>query len=55
VVRPAFDRAVEKDLHDYFDRYLSMSMDHFAFSEAELADQNRFRALVHPTKKGHGS
>jgi len=55
VVRPAFDRAVEKDLRGYFDRYLSMSMDHFAFSEAELADQNRFRALVQPTQKGHGS
>jgi len=55
VVRPEYDRAVEKDLRGYFDRYLAMRMDHFAFSEAELADQNRFRALVHGTREGGGS
>ncbi|HLF59159.1 MAG TPA: formylmethanofuran dehydrogenase subunit A [Alphaproteobacteria bacterium] len=55
VVRPSFDRAIEKDLRDYFDRYLAMSMDHFAFSEAEIADQHRFRALPHPLRTGDGS
>ncbi len=52
VVRPEFDRAIEKDLGDYFDRYLGMRMDHFAFSEAEIADQNQFRTLVHPCRRG---
>lgn len=52
VVRPDFDRAIESDLRDFFGRYLTMSMDHFAFSESELADQNRFRAIVQPARKG---
>ena len=55
LVRPDYDRAIETDLRDFFDRYLAMSMDHFAFSEAELADQNRYRPIVHPTRKGSGS
>lgn len=55
LVRPEYDHAIEADLRDFFDRYLAMSMDHFAFSETELADQNRYRAIVHPTHKGSGS
>jgi formylmethanofuran dehydrogenase subunit A len=55
VVRPDYDRAIENDLRGYFDRYMGMRMDHFAFSEAELADQNNFRAIVQPCAKGTGS
>jgi formylmethanofuran dehydrogenase subunit A len=56
VVRPEFDRAsIERDLSGYFDRYLGMRMEHFRFSEAELADQNRFRSIVQPCRKSDRS
>ena len=56
VVRPDFDRAsIERDLSDYFDRYLGMRMEHFRFSEAELADQNRCRSIVQPCRKSDRS
>ncbi|MGB8275719.1 MAG: formylmethanofuran dehydrogenase subunit A [Alphaproteobacteria bacterium] len=48
VVRPDYDRGIEKSLRTYFDDFLSMRMEHFAFSESELADQNRFHAIVQP-------
>ena len=50
VARPDFDKAIEKELDGYFDSYLGMRREHMAFSEAELADQNDFRAL--PVKCG---
>jgi formylmethanofuran dehydrogenase subunit A len=51
VVRPDYDRSAEGFIRDYFDDFMSMRMDHFAFSEAELADQNRFRTIVQPCRE----
>ena len=51
VVLPEYDKSIEKDLAKYFDSYLGMRMAHFAFSEAEIADQNDFRALAAPCAK----
>jgi formylmethanofuran dehydrogenase subunit A len=52
VVRPEYDRKIEKDLANYFDTYHSMRMECFRFSEDELADQNRFRSMAHPCRQG---
>jgi formylmethanofuran dehydrogenase subunit A len=51
VVRPEYNKSIEKELVKYFDDYLGMRMEHFAFSEAEIADQNDFRALPAPRVK----
>ncbi len=52
VVRPEFDRSIEARLKPYFETYHSMRMENFRFSEDELADQNEFRAAVHPCRQG---
>jgi len=36
VVRPEFDRSIEKPLKDYFDRYHTVTMDNFRVSDEEI-------------------
>jgi formylmethanofuran dehydrogenase subunit A len=38
VVRPAYDRAIERRLRGFFDEYMTIGFDHFALSAGELAD-----------------
>jgi formylmethanofuran dehydrogenase subunit A len=52
VVRPEYDRKIEKGLAAYFDAYHSMRMGSFRFSEDELAEQNHFRTMAHPCGRG---
>jgi formylmethanofuran dehydrogenase subunit A len=52
VVKPDFDRGIEKKLRDYFDRYLTMKMDNFALGDDEFADTGEGANLrVHACRK----
>jgi formylmethanofuran dehydrogenase subunit A len=52
VVRPAFDRGIEKRLRDYFERYHTLAFGSFPISESELAECGSRAALVHPCIRG---
>ncbi len=45
-VKPEFDRGIEKDLKQYFDRYHTMSMDNFKVSSDEIAEGGRGGVIV---------
>ena len=45
-VKPEFDRGVEKDLKQYFDRYHTMSMENFKVSSDEIAEGRRGGVVV---------
>jgi formylmethanofuran dehydrogenase subunit A len=49
-VKPEFDRGIEKDLKQYFERYHTMNMEHYKISEDEIADGGRGRVQVHECK-----
>jgi formylmethanofuran dehydrogenase subunit A len=49
VVRPDFDRTIEKPLKDYFDRFHTIRMDNFKLSDEEIVDGDRGRIVVQPT------
>ena len=48
VVRPDFDRGIEKRLRDYFERYHTIRFDNFPISPDELVECGSREALVHP-------
>jgi formylmethanofuran dehydrogenase subunit A len=48
VVRPDFDRGIEKRLRDYFERYHTIGFDNFAIAVDELGDFGSREILVHP-------
>ncbi len=52
VVRPDYDKSVEKDLEKYFNRYMTMKMGNFAISDDELTEDGRGSITVHPTVGG---
>jgi len=48
-VKPEFDRSpVERDLRDYFDRYLTMKLDNFIIRDEEIEADGRSKIIVHP-------
>lgn len=49
-VKPDFDRAIEKDLKQYFDRYHTMNMENFKVSAAELEEDGRGKVIVQECK-----
>ena len=50
VARPEYDKAVEKPLKDYFDRYHTMRMENFRLSDDEIIEGGRGEIIVQPTK-----
>jgi formylmethanofuran dehydrogenase subunit A len=50
VVRPNYDASVEKDLKDYFDKYLTMKIGNFKISDDEITEDGRGSLTVHPLK-----
>jgi formylmethanofuran dehydrogenase subunit A len=48
VVRPEFDRSIEKSLKDYFSRYHTIAFDNFTIDADELIDCGSRTALEHP-------
>jgi formylmethanofuran dehydrogenase subunit A len=51
VVRPDYDRAIEKPLKDYFSRYHTVQMENFRLSDEEIVEDGRGRIVAHPTGK----
>jgi formylmethanofuran dehydrogenase subunit A len=49
VVRPEYDKSVEKDLKKYFDKYMTMKMGNFTISDDEITEDGRGSITVHPT------
>jgi formylmethanofuran dehydrogenase subunit A len=49
VVRPDYDPAIENEIALFFDRHMSVRMDHFRLSESELADAG-VRLLAQPCR-----
>ncbi len=47
-VKPDYDRAIERSLTDYFDRYLTMKLDNFIIRDEEIAEDGRGSVTVHP-------
>jgi formylmethanofuran dehydrogenase subunit A len=50
VARPEYDRAIEKPLKDYFDRYHTIAMENFRVSDEEIVDGGRGKIVVQPTR-----
>ena len=46
IIRPVFDHRIERNIQSYFDRFYSLSLDHFAVNDALFshADHQRFNA-----------
>jgi formylmethanofuran dehydrogenase subunit A len=49
VARPDYDRAIEKPLKDYFERYHTMRMENFKVGDEEVIEGGRGRIVVQPT------
>jgi len=45
--KPAYDKAVEKGLKDYFDKYHTIQLDNFKISDDEIAQDGRNQAINH--------
>lgn len=50
VVRPDFDRSIEKDLQKYFDSFLTMKLGNFKISDDEITEDGRGSITVHPLR-----
>ena len=50
VARPEYDKAIEKPLKEYFDRYHTMRMENFRLSDDEIIEGGRGEIIVQPTK-----
>jgi len=53
VVRPGFDRGIERPLREYFERFLTMRLDNFPISADELVECGSREQLVHPCGGSH--
>jgi formylmethanofuran dehydrogenase subunit A len=49
VARPDYDRAIERPLKDYFERFHTMRMENFKVSDEEVIEGGRGRIVVQPT------
>ena len=49
VARPAYDKAIEKQLKKYFEDFHTMRMANFRLSDAEIIDRGRGSIIVQPT------
>ncbi|MGH6945019.1 MAG: formylmethanofuran dehydrogenase subunit A [Geminicoccaceae bacterium] len=51
VVRPGFDRGIEKHLGAFFERYRDMRLSSFKLADGEIEDDGRGRIVVHPCRE----
>ena len=47
-VKPDFDRSIEIDLKQYFEKYHTIQLDNFKISEDEIEDDGRGKVIVQP-------
>jgi formylmethanofuran dehydrogenase subunit A len=50
VVRPEYDRSIEKSLKEYFDTYHTIRMENFRVSDDEIIEGGRGEIIVQPVK-----
>ncbi|PKO25029.1 MAG: formylmethanofuran dehydrogenase subunit A [Betaproteobacteria bacterium HGW-Betaproteobacteria-8] len=50
VVRPEFDRSIEKEIAKYFDAYHTVNMEHVKVTDQQIADDGRGHVQVHECK-----
>jgi len=50
VARPEYDKAIEKPLKEYFDRYHTVRMENFRLSDDEIIEGGRGEIVVQPTR-----
>lgn len=50
IVKPDYDKSIEKDLKVYFDKYLTMKIDNFRISDNEFTEDGRGSLTVHDLK-----
>ncbi|HTT08886.1 MAG TPA: formylmethanofuran dehydrogenase subunit A [Gammaproteobacteria bacterium] len=51
-LRPRYDRAIENSLQDYFERYLTMRLNNFRLSNAEIENAGNGHLIIHPCATG---
>ncbi len=52
VVKPEFDRGIERELKEYFDRYQTMRLDSFKIGDAEMSEIGQgSRLMVHECRR----
>jgi len=49
VVHPDYDRRIEQELDDYFERYMTLRKDSLRVSDDEIRDEGRGELVLHPT------
>jgi formylmethanofuran dehydrogenase subunit A len=47
IIKPGFDHHIERDIQAYFDRFYSLSLDHFMINEAGLDSNHGARFVNH--------
>ena len=50
VVRPDYDRSIEKPLGDYFSRFHTVAMENFRLADDEIVDGGQGALVVQPTR-----
>jgi len=50
VVRPEYDKSIEKPLHDYFDRFHTVAMENFKLGDDEIIRGDKGAIVVQPIK-----
>ncbi|ADJ27013.1 formylmethanofuran dehydrogenase subunit A [Nitrosococcus watsonii] len=55
VVRPEFDNSIEKELSNYFDRYLPMKLGNFKIHDEEMIYFGQGHIQVHPCRERNSS
>ena len=50
VVHPDYDSAIERELDDYFERYMTVRKDHQRLADDEIRDGGRGALQVHATQ-----
>lgn len=49
IVRPEYNKTIEKDLQKYFARFMTMKVGNFTISDDEITEDGRGSLTVHPT------
>lgn len=51
IIRPVFDHRIERNIQSYFDRFYSLSLDHFAVNDALFSHTDRGRFNAHTLRE----
>jgi formylmethanofuran dehydrogenase subunit A len=51
VVKPDYDRSIERTVNDYFSRFMTVRPQNLRVSAEEIVGEDRGRLIVHPTQR----